>query len=93
MICAGRINRLSPLLDVTDDPVLINDEGGAAADEPLLVEDAVSPDHLPLDVAQEREGHSNVLLETIVGCIAVNADAYNLCVALLEVGDISLIRL
>ena len=93
MICAGRINRLGPLLDVADDPVLVDDEGGAAADEPLLVEDTVSPDHLTLDVAQEREGHSDVFLKAFVGCVAVNADAYNLCVALLEVGDISLICL
>lgn len=93
MIRAGWINRLRSLLDVADDPVLINDEGGAAPDEALLIEDTVSPDHLPLDVAQEREGHSDVLLETIVGCIAVNADADDLGIALLEVGDISLIRL
>jgi len=78
---------------VADDTVLVYDEGGAAADEPLLVEDAVGFDRLPLDVAQQGEGHADVLLEPLVGGITIDADPDDLRVALLEIGDISLIRL
>lgn len=78
---------------MTDDPIFINDESRPAANESLLVEDAVLPDHLPLDVGEKRECHADVFLEAIVSRIAVNADAQNLRVILLEFGNISLIRL
>jgi hypothetical protein len=78
---------------MADDAVFVDDESCSAANEPLLVEDAVGFDHLPLDVAEQGKGHAYVFLEAVIGGVAVNADADDLRVALLEVGDISLIRL
>ena len=93
LVRARRVNSRSSLLDVADDPVFVNDECGAGANKPLLVKDAVGSDYLSLDVAQQRESHTDVFLETIVGGVAVNADTDNLRVALFKVGNISLIRL
>src|SRR4051794_38572816 len=78
---------------MTDDTVFVDDESGAAADEPLLVKDAVSSDHLTLDIREKRECDAYVLLEPLISSVAVNANAQNLRVALLKVGDTSLIRL
>jgi hypothetical protein len=78
---------------VPDNPVFVYDKSSAAADKPLLVKDAVGSDHLSLDVAEQGERHPYIFLEAIVGGVAVNADADDLCVALFEIGDISLIRL
>src|ERR687893_125156 len=63
LVGPGRVNRGIALLDVADDALLVDDEGGPAAHKALLVEDAVSFDGLALHVAQEREGHIDVLLE------------------------------
>jgi len=93
LIRARRINRRVTLLYVTDDPIFVYDESRPAADEPRFVEDAVVFNDLSLDVGEEREGHSDVFLKPPVGCIAVNRDAQNLRVTILEVGNISLIRL
>jgi hypothetical protein len=60
---------------VADDSVLIDGEGGARAVAALLIEDAVVPDRLALEVAQQREGRADVLLEAAVGGEAVDADA------------------
>ncbi len=76
-----------------DDSVFVDDECGARSDEPLFIEDAVSSHHLSLDVAEQGECHSYVFGESLVGGIAVHANADNLCIALLKFGDISLIRL
>jgi hypothetical protein len=58
-----------------DDPFLVHGEGGARAVAALLVEDAVVAHGLALEVAQEREGRADVLLEATVGGEAVYADA------------------
>jgi hypothetical protein len=60
---------------VADDAVFVHGEGGARAVAALLVEDAVVADGLALEVAQQREGRADVLLEAAVGGEAVNADA------------------
>jgi hypothetical protein len=60
---------------VADTAFLIDGEGGARAVAALLVEDAVVADGLPLEVAQQREGRADVLLEAAVGGEAVYADA------------------
>jgi hypothetical protein len=93
LISARRINRRSPLLNVPDNSFLVDDERRAAADKPFLIEDAVGFDRLSLDVAEQREGHSYIFLETFVSGVAVNTDADDLRISFLEVGDISLIRL
>ena len=97
--CAARlvgtrwINRRSPLLDVSDDSVFVDDESSATANESLLIEDAIGFDHLSFDVAEQGKGHSDVFFKALVGSKAVNTDADDLCIGLLEIGDISLIRL
>jgi hypothetical protein len=81
------------LFDVADDSVFVDNEGSAAADEPFLVKNAVGFDHLSLDVAEQREGHTDVFTESLVSGVAVNTDADDLRITFLEIGDISLIRL
>lgn len=78
---------------MTNNPFLVDDEGRAAADESLLVEDAVGFDYLSLHIAKQRKCHSYVFGKTLIGGKAVNTDADDLRVGLLEIGDISLIRL
>ena len=75
LVSARGVDGILALLDVPDDAVLVYGEGGARAVAALLVEDAVVPDRLALEVAQQREGRPNVLLEAPVGREAVNADA------------------
>jgi hypothetical protein len=72
LVSAGRVDGLLALLDVADDAVPVQGEGGARAVAALLVEDAVGADGLPLEVAQEREGGTDVLLEAAVRGEAVN---------------------
>lgn len=93
LIRARRINRLCALLYVTDYTALVYDECGAASNEVLFVEDSISSNDLPLDVGEKRESNTYIFLESLIGGIAVNANAQNLRVALLKVGDIRLIRL
>ena len=78
---------------MADDPVFVYDKGGAASDKPLLVEDAVSFDHLPLHIAEQGKSHPNVLGKPLVGGEAVYTNADDLRISFLEIGDISLIRL
>ncbi len=78
---------------MTDDPIFVYHEGGTAADEPLLVKDAVGSNYLSLDVAEQGESHPYVFLESLVSSVAIHTDADDLRVTFLEVGNISLIRL
>ena len=50
LVGARRVDGLLALLDVADDAVLIDGEGGARADLILLVEDAVVAHGLALEV-------------------------------------------
>jgi hypothetical protein len=93
LIRASRINGRVTLFYVAYDPVFVYDESRAASYESFFVKDAVSSNHLPLDVGEKREGYTYVFLEALVCGIAINTNAQNLCVALLKVGEISLIRL
>jgi hypothetical protein len=76
-----------------NDPVFVNDESCAATDKPFLVEDTISLDHLPLDVAQQWECHPYVFLKAVVSGVAINTNADDLRITLLEIGNISLICL
>jgi hypothetical protein len=78
---------------VPDNAFLVDDEGGAAADEAFLIKHAVGSDRLSFDVTEQGETHTYIFLKALVGGKAVNADAYDLRVALFEVSDISLICL
>jgi hypothetical protein len=81
------------LFYVPDDPVFIHGERGARAVPALFVKDAVVFNHFPLEITEQGESHPDIFLEAFVGRVAVNTDPKNLCIALLEVGDIRLIRL
>lgn len=78
---------------MADDPVFVDDESRSATDKSLLVEDAVGLDYLSLDVTEQGESYTYVFLEAVVSSIAVNADADDLRITFLEIGNISLIRL
>src|SRR5919206_3948658 len=78
LVGAGRVDGVLALLDVADDAFLVDGEGGARAVAALLVEDAVVAHRLALEVAQQREGRADVLLEAAVGGGAVYADAQDL---------------
>ena len=76
-----------------DDALFIDRKRSACAVTAFLVENAVISDHLAFEIAQQRKRHLNVFGETFVGCVAVRTDSQNLRVALLEFGNIRLIRL
>lgn len=78
---------------MTDDPIFVYHEGGTAADEPLLVKDAVGSNYLSLDVAEQGECYTDVFLESLVSSVAIHTNADDLRIGLLKIGDISLIRL
>ena len=78
---AGRVDGCRILLDVLDDPFLIHHKRCAVGETVFLVQDAVFQGDFPL------------LSEGLVGWGTVDADAEDLRVGLLELGDISLIRL
>lgn len=90
---AARVNRGRILVDVPDDAFLVHDERGAVGEAALFVEDPVFLGSCSLEIAEERVSDLKLLGIFLVGKTAVNADAENLSVGLLEFGDISLIRL
>jgi len=89
----ARVNCRVSYFDMLDGAVLVDDEGGAVRKALLFVQDPVFFGNRPLEVAQEREVELFLLRESGIRCRAVNADAQDLRVGLLEFGDISLIRL
>ena len=76
-----------------DDPFFIHGECGARAISTLFIKDAVVLNHTTFEIAEQRKCHADVFLKAFVGREAINADAQHLCIALLEFGDIRLIRL
>jgi len=89
---AGVDGRLADL-DVLNHAILVDDKSGAVREALLFVQNAVVFGYRPLEVAKEWEAKILLLRERGVGSRAVHADAENLSVVLLELGDISLIRL
>ena len=90
---AARVNGGRILVDVPDDAFLVHHERGAIGEAALFVEDSVLLGDGSFEVAKERVSDLKLLGILFVGKPAVNADAENLSVGLLEFGDISLIRL
>jgi hypothetical protein len=87
------IDRHVSFIDVLNDPVLIDDEGGAIAEALFFIKNSVVFNHGSLKVAQQWKGYPDVLCKTAVGRNAIDADAEDLCICSFEFGDISLIRL
>jgi hypothetical protein len=90
---AAGVDGRGVFLDVLDHAFLVHYEGGAIGKPALFIEDAILGGDGPLEIAEDREGHADLLGEFAVGGLAVNADAQNLGIGLFEFGDISLIRL
>jgi hypothetical protein len=93
LICARRIDGRFTLFYVLYDALFINRECSTRSVPALLVKDAVVFNDFTFEITEQRESHAYVFLEASVSRVAVDADAQNLRVALLEFGNISLIRL
>ncbi len=93
LVGAVRVDGRGVLLDVPDNPFLVDYEGHPVREPMMLVEYPVLFGDGPLEVAQQREGQAFLLGEDAVGSETVNTDAEDLRPRLLEFGDISLIRL
>jgi hypothetical protein len=90
---AARIDGGLVLVDVLDHTVLVHHERSPVGKAVLLIKDAVVFGNRSLEVAKKGEGDADLFGECGVGRRAVHADTQNLGTRLLELGDISLIRL
>jgi len=90
---AARVNRFLALLDVLNHSVLVHDERRPIRKTLIGVEDPILLRDLALKIAEEWKLDSVLLGKNFIGGRAVYADSEDRHVFLLEVGDISLIRL
>ena len=90
---AGWIDRCFVHVDVLDDTLFVDHEGGAIRESLLFVENPITLGDGALEVAEEWKFHSDLIGEHFVGGGTVNANPQDLRAILLELGDISLIRL
>ena len=90
---AARVNRIPVFINVPDDAVLVDDERRAVREAVFFVQDAVFLRDPPFEVAEQRKSKSILLGENFVRGGTVHADPNHLGPGLLEIGDISLIRL
>ena len=90
---SGWIDRYVALVDVLNNPVLIDNERRAISVASLFVEDSIILHHGAFEIAEKRESDAILFAELAVGWDAVYTEAKNLCVGRFEFGDISLIRL
>ena len=77
---SGRIDRDVSFVDVLDDSLLIDHESSAISEALLFVEDPVVFHNCSFEIAEEREGNSNLLCKFAVGGNAVYTHAENLSV-------------
>ena len=78
---------------MANDAFFVHDERGARGNAAVLVKDTVVLNHLAFEIAEQREGNSDILGEAFVSGKAVNTDPEHLRLRSIEFGDISLIRL
>jgi len=88
-----RVDGILAHVDMLDDILLIDDKRSAVGELLLLVQNAVLFRDRSLEVAEEGERETFLLGKGSVGGSTVDADAEHLGAILLELGDISLIRL
>ena len=81
------------MVDVLDQPMLVDHKGGSVGKQAGEVEDTVSLCRCLLGVAEDGEGCANLPRELPVAFWPVDADPQDLRTGLLKPGDISLIRL
>ena len=87
------VDGILPHVDMLDSTVLVDDKRSAIGELLLLVQDPILFGDRSLEVTKEREGEAFLLGEGGVGGGTIDADAQHLGAILLELGDISLIRL
>jgi hypothetical protein len=80
-------------VDMLDDTLLVYNERSAVGELLLLVQNAVLFGNRSLEVAEEREHEAFLFGEGSVGGSTIDADSQHLGAILVELGDISLIRL
>ena len=90
---AARVNRFLALLDELNYALLVHDESGPIRETCVRVEDSIVLRDLALKIAKEWKLDSVLLGKDLVGGRTVHADPQDLHALLLEIGDISLIRL
>ena len=88
---AARIDRFGALLDVLDDPVLVNQERGADGQTPVRIQDSVLHADFTFEVAEQWEGDAEVFGKAFVAGGGIDADADDLSVVCFIMCDISLI--
>jgi len=87
------VHRIRAMVDVLDQPMLVDHEGGSIGKQAGEIEDAVSLCGCLIGVAEDGEGCADFPGELPVAFRPVDADPQDLCTGLLKLGDISLIRL
>ena len=89
----GWIDRHAAFVNVLNDSLLVDDEGGSVAEALFLIKDSVILHHRSLKITEQWKRYTDVLCKTAIGGNAVDADAEDLSFCAFEFGDISLIRL
>ena len=87
-----RIDRDVSFVNVTNDAFFVDQESGAISKALLLIKNAIVFDDGAFEVAEDREGNSNLLCKFAVGGNTVYTQTKNLSVGCFEFSDISLIR-
>jgi len=93
VLCRCRIDGDVTFVDVLNNSVLVDDEGGAITEALVFIIDAVILHDCAFEIAQQRKGYPVLFAEFFIGRNAIDADSENLRVVSFEFGDISLIRL
>jgi len=87
-----RIDRDVSFVNVTNDAFFVDQESSAISKALLLIENTIIFDDGAFEVAEEREGDSDLLCKFAVGGNTVNTQTKNLSIGCFEFSDISLIR-
>ncbi len=90
---AAPIDGCGVLVDVPDNAFLVGHKRGAVRKPLFFGQDGVFAGDFPLEISQKREIDALLLGKFPIRRLALSADAQYLCISLLELGDISLIRL
>jgi hypothetical protein len=90
---AARVDGVLTHVDMLDDTLLVDDKRGAIGKLLLLVQNAILFGDGSLEIAEEGEHEAFLLGKGGVGGSTIDADSQHLGAILLELGDISLIRL
>ena len=77
---AGRIDGDISLVNMANDALFIDQEGGAISKALLLVKDAVVFDHSALEVAEDRKRKLELFCKFAIGGNTVNAETEDLSV-------------